>query len=136
MDMRTIDRWIEVSFYYFCKDLLAEGKDLFDIIDLVEGFAKFGNYDTLPVRSIIQDTLITYKLQPTKEELVLLMFHNGLSIRYIKTELKVGSDKIYQIIDNDKRNPRVFYPRIHISKLAIIKKFLDAHKLIKGAGFR
>ena len=32
MDPQTYDRWLEVSFYYFCQDILNVNNDIMDII--------------------------------------------------------------------------------------------------------
>lgn len=134
MDPQTYDRWLEVSFYYFCQDILEINNDLMDVMDLVESLAPIGKYEVEPIKGIIQEVLVTYRLRPTREELALLLYKNKTPVQEIKEHLKIGNQKLYKLVEADRKDPRVFYPRLSVHNLAIIKKFLDTIEKIRKAG--
>lgn len=136
MDPQAYDRWLEVSFYYFCQDILKTNNDLMDVMELVEALAPLGKYEAEPVKRIVQEVMIMYHLLPTREEFALLLYHNGIQIRQIKQYTKMGINKLYKMIEDDKTDPRVFFPRLDGSKLALIKKFMDTIERVRKAGLR
>lgn len=134
MDPQAYDRWLEVSFYYFCQDILKTNNEIMDVMDLVEALAPLGKYEVEPVKNIVQEVMIMYHLLPTREELALLLYHNGIQMRKIKRYTKMGLEKLYKIIEEDKNDPRAFYPRLDSAKLALINKFMETVSRVRKAG--
>lgn len=135
MDQLAYDRWLEISFYYFCTDILRINNDIMDAMALVEALAPIANYDIIPAKALVQEILVTYQLRPNQEEIALLMHKRGFTFREIKQTIKMGSDKITYLIADDKINPRMFYPRLSSKKLEIMKKILATIDIIGKAGF-
>lgn len=135
MDQLAYDRWLEISFYYFCTDILKVHNDIMDVMALVEALAPIAQYDIIPAKSLVQEVLVTYQLRPNQEEIALLMYKRGFTFREIKKTIGMGTDKITYLVNEDKHNPRMFYPRLSVKKLEIIKKLLTAVDIIGKAGF-
>lgn len=135
MDQLTYDRWLEISFYYFCTDILKVNNDIMDVMSLVEALAPIAQYDIIPAKALVQEILVTYQLRPNHEEIALLMNKRGFTVREIKKTISIGSDRLSCLIADDKINPRMFYPRLSSKKLEIIKKFLATIDIIGKAGF-
>lgn len=134
MDPQTYDRWLEVSFYYFCQDILSVNNDIMDIMGIVEALAPMGKYEAETLKSIVQDVLMTYRIRPTREEFALLCIKNGVTFKELNSYLRISNRTLYQLIADNEADPRVFYPRLDVHKLALIKKFLDTIKILRKAG--
>jgi len=133
-DPQTYDRWLEISFYYFCKDMLTKTGSLLDLLDMVEAFAPIGKYDSLLVKQLMQETVSSYRLQPSKEELILLCMKYGVPVRKLRDMVRVGNNTIYKLIEEDKEDPRVFFPRLNTDQLKLIHQFMTALEIIRKAG--
>ena len=134
MDSMTHDRWLEVSFYFFCYDILEEHNDIMDLMCIIEALAPIGKYEVEPLKALTQQILITYNLHPTREELAILMFAHGSRVEDIRRVTKLGKDKVYQLYHDNKMNPRMFIPRLTETQRALIEKFTDAMIFIRKAG--
>lgn len=135
MDPQIYDRWLEVKFYYFCQDLMAHNGSTTDVMAIIEALAAVGKYEAEPVKSVAQEILTTYRIRPTREELILLCYKNSVPVRTIVKELQVSNLTLYNLIADDKEDPRAFYPRLDVHKLALIKKFFDALDVLRKVGF-
>lgn len=134
MDPQTYDRWLEVSFYYFCSDILKKTGNLLDIMDLVEALAPIGKYDIIQVKQLVQEVIASYRIRPTREELALLCYKNKIKVRNTKRYLAMGNKKLYQIVAADKEDPREFYPRLNSKQHQIIRQFMKTIDYIREAG--
>ena len=134
MNPQTYDRWLEITFYYFSLDIVNINNNLLDLMDLIDALAPIGKYEAEPLKQTAQEVLITYTIHPTREELALLCHSAKVPITRIKQYLKIGNQKLYNLIEEDKTDPRLFFPRLNATQLLLIKKFMDTITTIRKAG--
>lgn len=134
MNPQTYDRWLEVSFFYFCQDIINTAGGLMDLMDLIEALAPIGKYDSVLVKQLVQDVLASYRVRPSREELALLCHKAEVPNLRIRELLKMGNHKLYKIIEEDKEDPRVFYPRLTADQLKLIHQFMKTLERIRKAG--
>lgn len=134
MHQQAYNRWLEISFFYFCQDILNLNNNIMDVMDFVEAMAVIGKYDIEPIKAAVQEVVMTHTMRPTREEFAILCYRNKVPIHKIKTYLKIGNSTLYNLIDEDKKNPRVFYCRLTEKQLTLIKKFLDTVTIFRKVG--
>ena len=136
MEKQIYNRWLEISYYYFCLDIIAINEDLQDIYTTIENFAYLGKYPIIALQALTQKILSTYYIQPTKEELILLCYKNKMPTRQIIKLLKINGKRLYSVLEDDKQNPRAFYPRLEPEETLIVEQFLKTVHKIKKAGLQ
>jgi len=134
MDTSTEYRWIELQFYYICADLLKINNNLMDIMDVIDSLAVIGHYAPEHIKNLAQEAISSIRLRPSKEEFVLLCHLFHVPIQYIKDKTQLHNRTLYQILADDKSNPRTFYPRFQPNQILMIKKFVDCFNIIRKAG--
>lgn len=134
MEKQAYNRWVEVSFYYFCFDIINNKSNIQDIFTTIEGLAHLGNYDIIPLQALTQRILSTYAIQPTREELVLLCHKANMPVKDIMKLLRISNRSVYNIVEDDKTNPRAFFPRLSPEETLLVDKFMTCVQKIKKAG--
>ena len=136
MDPQAYDRWLEITFFHFCQDIIAKNNEIMDMMDLIDGLASIGKYNGTLLKQTVQELFSTYRIRPTQEEFTLLCLKAGFSIRKTQKLTRTGTDHLYDLIEQEKRDPRVFYPKLNSNQLLQIQKFFDTIEYIKKAGLQ
>jgi hypothetical protein len=127
-------RWTELQFYYICLDILTINNDMLDVMDFIDNVRIFGNYAPDLIKPIAQEVLSSLRFRPSREEFIILCQHMKIPIRNIRERSGVHNRQIYQIIEAEQKDPRLFYPRLTAFQLEEVKKFLHGVKQLKGVG--
>lgn len=131
---RTYERWLEVDFYYFCTDLLKVRNNMMDVMEVIEALAPLGKYEITPAKQVTQVVLTSFRLRPTKEEFVLLCYRNKIPTRQICKYLSMSNTTLYEMINADKKDPRIFSPKLNQKQLEIILKIKNTVNMLREAG--
>ena len=126
MDTNTKARWVEVKAWYICQELLKNHNDLMELYAIVEGLAPFGNYSAEATKIVINEMLTFNRYRPNQEEYILLLYRANIPLAHIKTITKWSGKRLYKLFNDDKENPRGFYPRFAPPQTELLSKFVDA----------
>lgn len=133
MNTNVKNRWLEVQLYYFINHITSKHNSITDLFALVEGLAPYSEFPAELMKMTLQEIITTHYVAPTREEAILLMYHNGIPTQQIKARWRLSGKSLYKIINDDKENPRAFYPRLTKEQTNIIEKFFNAiHTIYKG----
>lgn len=134
MDPEIFERWIEIQFLQICRDILKYNNDILDIMDIIDALSKFGRYNPEPLKNLTQEVLSSYRIRPTKEELIIICRRFNVPIKEIKEITGAHNRTLYSVIDQDKNDPRAFYPRLDTAQISILKQFVDTFIALRKAG--
>lgn len=134
MDNLAQDRWTEIQFYYITADLLQLRNNMMDVMDIIDNFAMIGKYSPEPIKTIAQEVLSSIRYRPTREEFVLICHKFDVPVKEIKTRCGIHNRTLYELLAEDKENPRMFYPRLRPEQTEQIKAFVNTFNKIKGVG--
>lgn len=133
MDTNLKYRWLEVQLYYFIHNVTSKHNSMTDLFTLIEGLAPYGEFPAELMKATLQEVITTHYVAPTREEAILLMYRNGVPTQQIKDKWKLSGKALYKILNTDKADPRVFYPRLTKEQNKNIEKLFDAiHTIYKG----
>jgi hypothetical protein len=130
MDTNAKARWVEVKAWYICQEILKNHNDLMELYAIVEGLASFGNYPAEAAKTIINEMLTFTRYKPNTEEYILLLYHADIPLSHIKAITKWSGKRLYKLFNDDKENPRGFYPRFAPPQTEILNKFVESIKNI------
>ena len=126
MDEKTKARWIEVKAWYICQELLKNHNNLMELLAIVDGLAAYGEYPAEPTKIVVNEMLTFNRYRPNQEEYILLLYRAGISLSKIKQITKWSGKRLYKLFNDDKTNPRGFYPRLASQQTALLEKFINA----------
>lgn len=126
MDANTKSRWTEVKAWYICQELLKNHNDLMELYAIVEGLAAFGGYPAEAAKLVINEMLTFNRYRPNQEEYILLLYHANIPLAKIKAITKWSGKRLYKLFNDNKENPRGFYPRFAPPQIEILEKFIIA----------
>ena len=132
MDEKTEARWIEVKAWYICQEILKNHNNLMELLAIVDGLAAYGEYPAESTKIVINEMLTFNRYRPNQEEYILLLYHAGIPLSKIKQITKKSGKRLYKLFNDDKENPRGFYPRLAPQQTALLKKFVNAIEKIGG----
>jgi len=130
-DNLTEERWIEVQFYYICSDIYDYSQDLLTTLDFIEALARIGKVDAQSVRAVANNTLCDHRQRPGKEEAALLCYKKGVSTRAICEQCRINNNKLYILVNQDKDDPIMFYPRAKQEHRTLMRAFIDVVEIFK-----
>ena len=136
MDPQTHERWIEIQFYYACIDILAINNEILDLFDLIEAFAALGHQDTETVKLLAQEALSTIRFRPSKEEFIAISWQFDMPAKNIKERLRVHNRTYYDIVNHEKQDPRMFYPRTDTDAVKHMYKFINIFNKLRKVGIK
>lgn len=132
MDENTKARWIEVKAWYICQEILKNHNNLMELLAIVDGLAAYGEYPAEPTKIVINEMLTFNRYRPNQEEYILLLYHAGIPLSKIKQITKKSGKRLYKLFNDDKENPRGFYPRFVPQQTQLLEKFVTAIEKIGG----
>ena len=127
-------RWTEIRFYQICIDVYKVRNNIMDVMDFIDFISTYTNLQSNKYKMLANEVLNSYRIQPTREELVILCHHFKVPIRTLKNKLKIHNKTIYRIVNENKENPRNFYPRLSPQKIEEIAEFVNAVDIFKQIG--
>jgi hypothetical protein len=130
----TEQRYIELQFYYICVDILNIRNNLMDVMDIIDAFAIFNTYQPEVLKTIAQEVVTSVRYRPSNEEFILLCHKNRVPIKHIKLRTKLANRTLYNLIEADNKDPRLFYPRLPPNKIEIITKFVTIFNNMRKVG--
>jgi hypothetical protein len=133
MDLTKL-RWTEIQFYYICSDTLKIRNNIMDVMEMIDHLAIIGNYSPEQIKPLAQEVIASHRYRPSKEELVLLCHMHGVPINHIKNRLQMLNRTLYNIIADNEKDPRMFYPRFRPEQGELITKFIDAFNIFRKVG--
>ena len=126
MDENTKARWIEVKAWYICQEILKNHNNLMELYAIIDGLAAYGSYAPEPMKIVINEMLTYNRYRPNQEEYILLLYHAGIPLSRIKQITKWSGKRLYKLFNDDKTNPRGFYPRFVAQQTELLNKFINA----------
>jgi len=124
-------RWLEVQFYYLCQTILGETKELQSVINFVEGMSFLSNYKIEQIKQLAVQSLTDPALQPSRKEYALLAHQNNIPVRKILKRLRLHISTFYTWIEENKKDPTKFYPRLSQESHDIIESLFKTIDFIK-----
>lgn len=132
MDMEL--RWIEIQFYQMCIDLFKIRNNIMDVMYFIDFIGEYTGENSDKYKILANEVINSSRIKPTREELIILSHHFKVPIKKLKEKIKVHNKTIYRIINEDKTNPRYFYPRLSNEQLKICSEFIEAVNKFKNIG--
>ena len=127
-------RFLELTFWLFCKDFTDKTGDIQTLYQFIDIIKHFTSFSSITVQRLAYQTLMEQQYKPDKEELVTLLKEMNYAVRAIKSYAKIGTDKLYELLENNKRDPRGYYPKHSTEEHIQMQKFLEAIKIFKKLG--
>lgn len=120
------DRLIELEFYLFITYLLEKYNQSVIIYDIIDTLADLFGCNITQIRSIVQAiNMNTSAIIPDKEELGILLYKSGMSVRRIRANTKIHPQTLYRLIETYKRDGQLeFSPRLDEEVFLQIKDFM------------
>jgi hypothetical protein len=120
------DRLIELNFYMFINYLLEKYNQSVIIYDIIDTLANLFGCNITQIRSLVQGINTgTSAIIPDKEELGILLYKSGLSVRKIRNLTKIHPQTLYRLIETYKRNGQLeFTPRLDEEIFLQVKDFM------------
>src|SRR5574344_2327100 len=120
------DRLIELDFYMFISYLLEKYNQSVIIYDIIDTLANLFGCNITQIRSLVQGINAgTSAIIPDREELGVLLYKSGLSVRKIRKSTKIHPQTLYRLIETYKRNGQLeFTPRLDEEIFLQVKDFM------------
>lgn len=120
------DRLIELDFYMFISYLLDKYNQSVIIYDIIDTLANLFGCNITQIRSLVQGINAgTSAIIPDREELGVLLYKSGLSVRKIRKSTKIHPQTLYRLIETYKRNGQLeFTPRLDEEIFLQVKDFM------------
>lgn len=128
-------RWLEIQFYFVCKDLLQINNNLMDVLDYIDTIAFFDKeYNTQVLKLTAQEILSVPRYKPTTEEFCLICRHFNVPVKRIKEKLHIHNRTLYNLFETNTHDERIFYPKLRKEQHTAINTFINIINKIKGVG--
>lgn len=120
------DRLIELDFYMFISYLLDKYNQSVIIYDIIDTLANLFGCNITQIRSLVQGINAgTSAIIPDREELGVLLYKSGLSVRKIRKSTKIHPQTLYRLIETYKRDGQLeFTPRLDEEIFLQVKDFM------------
>ena len=120
------DRLIELDFYMFISYLLDKYNQSVIIYDIIDTLANLFGCNITQIRSLVQGINAgTSAIIPDREELGVLLYKSGLSVRKIRKSTKIHPQTLYRLIETYKRGGQLeFTPRLDEEIFLQVKDFM------------
>lgn len=112
-------------------NILNRRNNLIDVMAFVEGLSPICNVPPEQMKLIAQEVLYSIRCRPAQEELVLIYRKLKIPIRDVMQNMNIHSRTLYRIYGEDKKNPRIFYPRLATEQIELIKSFVNLFNSLK-----
>lgn len=121
------DRLIEIDFYMFISYLLEKYNQSKIIYDIIDTLADLFGCNITQIRSLMQGINGNVSaIIPDREELGVLLYKSGLSVRKIRKATKIHPQTLYRIIETYKRDGQLeFTPRLDEEVFLQVKAFME-----------
>lgn len=121
------DRLIEIDFYMFISYLLEKYNQSVIIYDIIDTLANLFGCNITQIRSLVQGINGNVSaIIPDREELGILLYKSGLSVRKIRKATKIHPQTLYRIIETYKRDGQLeFTPRLDEEVFLQVKDFME-----------
>ena len=87
------------------------------------------------MKTIISEILSSVRYKPSRHEFCILAHQMKLNVAVIKRITGIHNRTLYNLLKEEKKESRLFYPRLEPSQIEVIKQFIHTFNKIKGAGF-
>ncbi|NCC99837.1 MAG: helix-turn-helix domain-containing protein [Bacteroidia bacterium] len=121
------DRLIEIDFYMFISYLLEKYNQSVIIYEIIDTLANLFGCNITQIRSLVQGINGNVSaIIPDKEEIGILLYKSGLSVRKIRKATKIHPQTLYRLIEAYKRNGQLeFTPRLDEEVFLQVKDFME-----------
>lgn len=121
------DRLIEIQFYLFVQYLLETYNQSVIIYDILDTLANLFGCNITLIRGLVQGiNTKSSAIIPDKEELGLLLYKSGTSIRNIRRRTKIHPQTLYRAIQKYVEEGQLeFTPRLEEDTFIHIKNFME-----------
>ena len=121
-----LDRLVEIKFYLFISYLLDKYNQSVIIYDIVDTLANLFGCNITLLRSIVQGiNTKSSAIIPDKEEMGVLLYRAGMSIRRIRITTKIHPQTLYRMLKAYKTAGQLEYtPRLDDDVLEQVKDFM------------
>ena len=133
--MERKKRWIEIQFYCICTDLLKINNSIVDVLSTVDFIATLGNFSGEQIKILTQELLTTLRYRPDRYEYCTLAHENKVNIKYIKKRLRICNRDLYNILEQDRREPRPVFPKMLNEQHILAEKFINTFKKLQEVGY-
>ena len=133
-DEHAKQRWLELKFYYFCLDIYEIRENFMDLITCIDALSNIGQFKVQKIRVIAANILKDIAFQPNREEIIILANMNGITYPKINKYTGVARPTYNQLLRDEQKNPRAFYPKLSLEDRKHIQQFMEIVAKVKGAG--
>lgn len=120
------DRLIEINFYLFIKHLLETYNNSILSTDVIEALAQLYNCNVTLLKRIAHEIYNgTSIIIPSKQELTIMLYRSGMSIRGMRRAIGVHPQTIYRHLDDYINEGQFEYVyKLDEEELVVIKSFM------------
>lgn len=120
------DRLIELDFYMFISYLLEKYNRSVIIYDIVDTLSNLFGCNITQIRGIVHGINSgASAIIPDKEELGILLYKSGLSVRKIRKATKIHPQTLYRLIETYRHDGQLeFTPRLDEEIFLQVKDFM------------
>lgn len=120
------DRMIEINFYLFIEHLLDSYNHSILSTDVIEALAQLFNCNVTLLKRIAHDIYNrTSIIIPSKQELIIMLYRSGMSIRNIRKTIGAHPQTVYRHLDNYISEGQFEYVyKLDEEELVVVKSFM------------
>ncbi len=105
-----------------------------DLITCIDALSNIGQFKVQKIRVIAANILKDIAFQPNREEIIILANMNGITYPKINKYTGVARPTYNQLLRDEQKNPRAFYPKLSLEDRKHIQQFMEIVAKVKGAG--
>ena len=98
-------RWVEVQFTIFVRDLFAKYPDLNTVVTLINSLHPWAEYDRLILANLIANILCDFEKYYSKRDAIILMWAAGVSIHKLRFVASTAFRTIRKWVAQYKEDP-------------------------------
>ena len=120
------DRMYEIQFYIFINKLLDDNNKSVLALDILDNLGNIFNCNTIILRKLAMNIFQKQGIiKPTKQEIAIMYYRNGVSVRRIREVLGIHPQTLYRYIENyiDEGQFEYIY-KTEDEELVTIKRFM------------
>lgn len=126
-------RYREIEFYLFIENLLEKYNRSAIIYSIVESLAELFSCNVTILKTLIQSiNNVSSTIIPDRAELGIMLYKKGVPVRKIRDIINMHPQTLYRHIEQYKKDPIEFLPKLDVEVREQIIQFLDRINEIIG----
>ena len=136
LPLEILERMSEIKFFRICEKFFKVQGDLTAIFNFIECVSVLGTINIEALKLIAQKMMFSSNMEPTKNELILLMGLEGLSTTEIAGILHCSKRDISAVMNQDETSLLKIKPKCEPSELKEILRFMGVFETLQNLKYR